>query len=123
MYLRESGKEPLRWIKGLEHLSLNGRQRAGMVQHGEQGGSHQRVQLPEGREGGKTMQPGSFQWRPVTGPESQKGHTEQQKTLLYCESDQAPAQVAQGGCGASILPDTQKLPGCSSGQPALGDPA
>lgn len=36
MYLRESGKEPLRWIKGLEHLSLKGRQRAGMVQHGEQ---------------------------------------------------------------------------------------
>ena len=35
----------------------------------------------------------------------------------------ALAQVAQRGCGVYILGDTQKLPGCDPGQPALGGPA
>ena len=48
---------------------------------------------------------------------------EHQETLFDCEGDRALAQVAQGGCGVSLLGDTQKPSGHSPGQPALGHPA
>ena len=43
--------------------------------------------------------------------------------VLGREGDQALAQVAQRGCGVSVLGDTQKPSGCGPGQPALGDTA
>ena len=45
---------------------------------------------------------------------------ERQETPFCCEGDQALAQVAQGGCGISILGGIQKLRGHSPGQPGLG---
>jgi len=48
------------------------------------------------REGAKRMEPGSFQWCPVTGPEAMGKN---------CEGDQALAQVAQRGSEVSILGD------------------
>ncbi|KAK4817922.1 hypothetical protein QYF61_002763 [Mycteria americana] len=40
--------------------------------------------------------------------ETQEGPTERLETLFYCEGDRALAQIAQGGCGVSILGDVQK---------------
>ena len=48
---------------------------------------------------------------------------EHQETLFHCEGDGALAQVAQGGCGVSILGDTQKPSGHGLGQQTLGGPA
>lgn len=31
------------------------------------------------------------------------------ETHFYCDGEQAPAQAVQGGCGVSILENTQKL--------------
>jgi len=40
-----------------------------------------------------------------------------------CKSDQALAQVTQGGGRVSLLGDIQKPSGCGPGQLALGDSA
>ena len=45
------------------------------------------------------------------------------KTLCYCEGDPALAQVAQRGCGVSLLQHTQKPSRQDSGQLTLGGPA
>jgi len=55
-------------------------------------------------------------------PETQEVPSEHQKTVLNCEGQGALAQVAQGGCGVSVVGDTQKLPRHSPGQLALGLP-
>ncbi|KAK4817918.1 hypothetical protein QYF61_002759 [Mycteria americana] len=40
--------------------------------------------------------------------ETREVPSEQQETLFYCVGDWALAQIAQGGCGVSILGDVQK---------------
>jgi len=55
--------------------------------------------------------------------ETWEASSERQETLFYCGGHQALAQAAQGGCGVSILGDTQKLIGHGHGQLALGSPA
>ncbi|KAK4829773.1 hypothetical protein QYF61_006572 [Mycteria americana] len=68
-----------------------------------------------GLEGVKRVEPGSFQWCPVTGPrqwaqpETQEVPSEHQETLFYCEGDRALAQVAQKSGGVSILGGIQRL--------------
>ena len=52
--------------------------------------------------------------------ETQEALSEHQEALSYCDGDQALEQVAQRGCGISILGDTQKLSGHGPGQPTLG---
>jgi len=39
--------------------------------------------------------------------------SQDQETLFHCEGDRAQVQVAQRGCGVSMLGDTQKLSGCT----------
>ncbi|KAK4818637.1 hypothetical protein QYF61_016608 [Mycteria americana] len=56
---------------------------------------------------------------PGAQTETQQGPSEHQETLFDCEGDRALAQVALRACGVSILGDTQKPSGHSSGQPAL----
>lgn len=51
------------------------------------------------------------------------GLSEHQEAPFHCDGDQALLQLDQGGCEVSILEDIQKLPGYSSGQPALGGPS
>lgn len=68
------------------------------------------------------MEPGSAQGcqdeRQWAQAGTQKGLTKHQEALLYCAGGGALAQVAQRGCGASLLGAFQKLPGCGPGQPA-----
>lgn len=47
--------------------------------------------------------------------ETQEVPSEDQKTFFCCEGEQALEQVAQRGCGVSLLEDAKK----PSGQPAL----
>ena len=54
--------------------------------------------------------------------ETQEAPPEHQETFFYCEGGQALEQVAQRGCGVSILGEVQKLTGRSPGQMALGAP-
>ena len=78
------------------------------------------------KEGAKRMEPGSFQWCPVTGQEAMGTHRhtgDSLWTLFYCEHHWALAQVAQRGCGVSLLGDIQKPSGHGPGQLALGGPA
>ena len=42
------------------------------------------------------------------------------ETLCHYEGDQAVPQIAQGGCGVSIVGDTQNSSGHGLGHPALG---
>ena len=42
---------------------------------------------------------------------------------LFCPSDEALEQAAQGGCGVSFSGDLQHPPGQGPMQPAVGDPA
>ena len=49
--------------------------------------------------------------------ETQEVPSEHQETIFYCEDDQALEQVAQRGCGVSLLEDIKKL----FGQPVLLD--
>ena len=55
--------------------------------------------------------------------ETQEALSEYQETLFHCEGGQALAQVAQGGCGVSILADTQKPPEHGPGRLAVDGPA
>lgn len=48
---------------------------------------------------------------------------EHHRTLFHYESNGTLAQVAQRGCGVSILRDTEELPGHGPGQLALDGPA
>jgi len=45
------------------------------------------------------------------------------KCFFHHEEGQILAQVAQRGCGVSILGDVQNLAGLGPGQPAVGAPA
>jgi len=54
--------------------------------------------------------------------ETQEGPSEHQQTLFDCEGDGALARVPHGGCGVSILGDTQKPSGYGPGQLAPGVP-
>ena len=63
------------------------------------------------------------QWqdqRPWAHTETREVPSEHQETLFYCEGDQTLAQVAQGGCGDSILRDIQKTFGHGPGQLSPG---
>ena len=51
--------------------------------------------------------------------EQRKFHVNMRKKLLYFEGERAVEQAAQTGCGVSSG-DIQDLPGCFSGQPAVG---
>jgi len=69
------------------------------------------------------METSSFEWYPVTKQEAKGTNcntagVSHQEALLHCEDDQALAQIAQRGCGVSILRDIKKLSGHSPGQPA-----
>ena len=81
------------------------------------------------RENERKQKPDSSQMCPETGQEelAQIGIQEMmfkcKKNAFYCKDGQALAQVAQRGCGISVLGDTQNPTGCSAEQPALGDPA
>lgn len=65
----------------------------------------------------KRTKAGSFQWSPVTDPqavstnETREVPSEHQEILFHCEGDQMLTQIVQGGCGVSMLGDTQKPPG------------
>ena len=61
-----------------------------------------------------------WQWAQT---EMQKVPSEHEETLFDCEGDRALAQVAQGGCGVSLLRDTEKPTRHGPGQLALGGPA
>ena len=66
--------------------------------------------------GAQRMEPGSAQWCPVAGPNwaqtgTQEVPSEHQETVSHCEGGRALAQVAQGGCGVSILGGIQKPSG------------
>jgi len=52
-----------------------------------------------------------------------KFHLKVRKSFFYCKHDQTLAQVAQRGCGVSILEDIQNLTGRGPEQRAVGDPA
>lgn len=43
--------------------------------------------------------------------------------ILYCEGEQALAQVAQKGCEVSVLGDSQKLPAHGPGNLVLCGPS
>lgn len=72
------------------------------------------------------MEPGFFQWCPVTGPE---GHKLKRRRLYlnirkhFTVRGTALAKVDHRGCRVSLLGDIQKLYGHSPWQPALGEPA
>jgi len=57
-----------------------------------------------------------------TQTETQEIPSEHQEMLFYCEGDQALKQLAQGGCGVSLLGGIQKMTH-GPGQPAIGGPA
>lgn len=75
------------------------------------------------------MEPGFFQWCPVTGQkavgptETQESPSKHQETLVHCEGDQAQTQVAGRAGGVSIFEDIRKLSGYGHGQLGLGGPA
>lgn len=78
--------------------------------------------------GDKKTETGSFQWYLMTG----QTQVEVQEILFkhkwtknwfYCKCDQTLEQVAQKGCGISILADLQTPSGHDPGQAALADPA
>lgn len=46
-----------------------------------------------------------------------------QKNVIHCEGDQTLAQVAQRGCGVSVLGDTQMLTEHGPEHPAVLGPA
>ena len=80
------------------------------------------------REGAKKTEPASLQWCPVTGQEAMGtnwntgGSAWTSGNTFACAGDQALAQVAQRGCGISILGDIQEPSGHGYGQVALGGP-
>jgi len=55
--------------------------------------------------------------------ESQDFLSECQETFVHREGHQALLQVAQKGCGVSIVGDTKNPSGHGPAQPALGGPA
>jgi len=79
------------------------------------------------REDAKRTEPGSAQWCPVTDQgqwaqtETQAVLSEHQETLCHCEGNLPLAQVAQGGCGVSILGDTQNPAGHGHARMAVVD--
>jgi len=75
----------------------------------------------------KTREPDSFQWCPLTGKgqwaktEMHEIPSEHKKVLRYCEEIQTLEQVAQRGCGVSILGDIKNLNGLGPVQHSVAD--
>lgn len=86
-----------------------------------------RLHRGEHREGSQTARRGAAYTggdRPRRTVLSTGNSTETQvQTFFYCEGAQTQAQIAQRGCGVSILGDTGNPTGHGPGQPAPVDPA
>ena len=108
---------PTKMIKIPEHLSCEGRLRKLKLFCLEK--RRLRVDLINVykylMEGVKKMEPGSFQWHPVTGPEARGTNWntggsiwEWRKNFSHSECDRAQVKVVHTGCGVSLLGYTSK---------------
>ena len=118
--------------KGTGASLLRGKaERAGTVQPAArkpQRGSHRCIKPPEGREWRRRSQAlfSGAHWREKKQwiqSKIQGIPFKQNRKTFHCESGQTLAQVAQRGCGVSILGVIQNPTGYSPGQRALHDPA
>jgi len=121
---RGSNKGPQRWWRDWSNSPVRKGQKSwdcsAWSREGA-GGCYYCIYTPEGRgrRGWSQDLSSGAQWqdqRQWAQTETQKVLSENEETLFYCEGNRALAQVVQGGCGVSVLGDTQKPSGQGPGQ-------
>jgi len=83
--LETACEKAMKVVKGLEHLSCGERLMKGTVQPGEEEAWQDlfNISIKTWREGANRMEPGAFQWRPVTGPEA-KQNAGTSRNIVHC---------------------------------------